>query len=380
MKISYSNQGFGFNQVFLTSPSYGLPAGQLSNGIPYSPAALTATNFDPGAYPNVGQLNSPPNFIVPNNGRPPRFVQTTVGIEREIANNLSVNASFIDNRGVWLEFRRADEYYKRTHSVDPLNEIRFERYQSDRLQPADAADLFCRRGGKRLHSSVRHLPVGSHPGSGITAVPAIRWHWRLLRARWQLVVRRASNQGHQAAQQRICRAASVTPGRRIWEQSPALELIPRRCRFRIHPSRPRAQKSYVAIDQPQMLNFYFNYEVPRFSFSQNGWKRAVLTGWTTDGIFHYQSGFPMQTPNSTSTLTSVTFRQWSLGESCSGPEALPAQPQRPQREPSHHVLPQPRRVGKPGRPEPTRPPSRTTGITAARDIPANSWALARSSR
>jgi len=47
--------------------------------------------------------------------------------------------------------------------------------------------------------------------------------------------------------------------------------------------------------------------VPRFSFSQSGWKRAVLSGWTTDGIFHYQSGFPLQTPNSTSTLTSVTF-------------------------------------------------------------------------
>src|SRR6202035_1634109 len=48
----YSNQGFGFNQAFLNSPSYGIPAGQLSNGIPYSPAAITATNFDPGAYPN----------------------------------------------------------------------------------------------------------------------------------------------------------------------------------------------------------------------------------------------------------------------------------------------------------------------------------------
>src|ERR1700739_4706132 len=84
----YSTQGFGFNQVFLTSPSFGITAGQLSNGIPYSGAALTATDFDPGAYPNVGQLNSPPSYIVPNNGRPPRFLQSTIGIERELANNL----------------------------------------------------------------------------------------------------------------------------------------------------------------------------------------------------------------------------------------------------------------------------------------------------
>ena len=59
---------------------------------------------------------------------------------------------------------------------------------------------------------------------------------------------------------------------------------------------PKSQKSYLAIDQPQMLNFYFNYEVPRFGFAQSGWKAALFAGWTTDGIFHYQSGFPMQTP------------------------------------------------------------------------------------
>ena len=70
---------------------------------------------------------------------------------------------------------------------------------------------------------------------------------------------------------------------------------------------PKSQKSYLAIDLPQMLNFYFNYEVPRFGFAQSGWKAALFAGWTIDGIFHYQSGFPMQTPGSTSTLTSVTF-------------------------------------------------------------------------
>src|SRR6202140_2521821 len=102
-EINYSNQGFGFNQVTLNSSSYGLPAGQFSNGIPYSAAALTAVNFDPGAYPNIGQTNSPPNFTVPNNGRPARFVQLTIGFEREIAKDLSVEANFIDNRGVWLE-------------------------------------------------------------------------------------------------------------------------------------------------------------------------------------------------------------------------------------------------------------------------------------
>jgi hypothetical protein len=57
-EIGYSNQGFGFNQVTINSPSYGIAAGQFSNGIPYTAAALTATNFDPGAYPNVGSIST----------------------------------------------------------------------------------------------------------------------------------------------------------------------------------------------------------------------------------------------------------------------------------------------------------------------------------
>jgi len=102
-EINYNNQGFGFNQVNLTSPSYGIAAGQFSNGVPYSAAALTATNFDPGAFPNPGQTNSPPNFIIPNNGKPARFTQSTIGVQRELLKDLSVEASFIDMQGVWLE-------------------------------------------------------------------------------------------------------------------------------------------------------------------------------------------------------------------------------------------------------------------------------------
>src|SRR5580704_6250313 len=56
-----------------------------------------------------------------------------------------------------------------------------------------------------------------------------------------------------------------------------------------------------------MLNFYFNYEVPAFRFAQSGWKGALLAGRTTDGIFHYQSSFPNQTPGASSNLTSATF-------------------------------------------------------------------------
>jgi hypothetical protein len=167
----YSNQGFGFNQVFLTSPSYDLPAGQLSNGIPFSPAAITATNFDPGAFPNLGSTNSPPNFIVSNNGRPPRFLQSTIGVERQIINNLSVNVSFIDDRGVWLN---SDNLTNTTNELTPAKlsaDGRFGRYQPKRLQhPHRVAAISAIRGRRPW---LAKLPYPTFP-SGNSLAQSLR--------------------------------------------------------------------------------------------------------------------------------------------------------------------------------------------------------------
>jgi Carboxypeptidase regulatory-like domain len=304
----YSNQGFGFNQVFLTSPSYGIAAGQLSNGIPYSPAAITATHYDPGAYPNIGQLNSPPNFIVPNNGRPPRFQQTTFGIERAIENNLTVNISFIDNRGVWLN---SDGLTNTTNELTPS--ILSKKYGLDVTNANDFNLLTQPISSPAVAARGFTAPYSTFP-SGATLAQALRpfpqfgnigdyyehngnWWYDALQIK---VTKRLSNGlsgglGYSWSKNlgtvNATNQPTFTTGAVIQDAS-----LP-----------PKSQKSYESIDEPQMLNFYFQYEVPRFSFAQSGWRRLLLSGWTTDGIFHYQSGFPIQTPNSTSTLASVTF-------------------------------------------------------------------------
>jgi Carboxypeptidase regulatory-like domain/TonB dependent receptor len=304
----YSNQGFGFNQVFLTSPSYGIAAGQLSNGIPYTPAAITATHFDPGAYPNIGQLNSPPNFIVPNNGRPPRFQQTTFGIERAIENNLTVNVSFIDNRGVWLN---SDGLTNTTNELTPSALLK--KYGLDVTNANDFNLLTQPISSPSVAAKGFTAPYSTFP-TGATLAQALRpfpqfgnigdyyehdgnWWYDALQIK---VTKRLSNGlsgglGYSWSKNlgtvNATNQPTFTTGAVI--QDPSLP--------------PKSAKSYESIDEPLMLNFYFNYEVPRFSFAQSGWKRLLFSGWTTDGIFHYQSGFPIQTPNSTSTLASVTF-------------------------------------------------------------------------
>jgi hypothetical protein len=302
----YSNQGFGFNQVTMNSPSYGIAAGQLSGGIPYSPATLTATNFDPGAYPNVGQTNSPPPFIVPNNGRVPRFAQSTVGIEREIANNLTVNANFINIRGVWMN---SDGLTNTINELTPA--ILSKKYGLNVTNPSDlnlltqpiSSAAVAARGFTKPYST---FPSGASLAQALRPFPQFGgindmyehsgdWWYDALQIK---VTKRLSNGlsgglGYSWSKNLGTVSSTGTYTTAIPIQDPSLP--------------PKSQKSLVAIDQPQMLNFYFNYEVPRFSFSQNGWRRLLLSGWTTDGIFHYQSGFPIQTPVSTSPLTSATF-------------------------------------------------------------------------
>jgi hypothetical protein len=303
-EINYSNQGFGFNTVTMNSPSYGIAAGQFSNGIPYSAAALTATNFDPGAYPNVGQLNSPPPFTAPNNGRPARFVQTSIGFEREILKDLSVEASFIDNRGVWLESDGLRGYNQLPPSVlaklgfDVTNPSDFNLLTQPISSPSVAARGFTK-------------PYASFP-SGATLAQALRPFPQFSSVNDQY--ERDGNTWYDALQVKVTkRLGNGLSGGLGYAWSKDLGTVSSTGTYTASipiqdPTLPpKSQKSYLAIDEPQMLNFYFNYEVPRFSFAQSGWKRALLTGWTTDGIFHYQSGFPMQTPGSTSTLTSVTF-------------------------------------------------------------------------
>ncbi|HEY2471452.1 MAG TPA: TonB-dependent receptor [Terracidiphilus sp.] len=303
-EIIYNNQGFGFNNVTINSPSYGIAAGQFSNGVPYSPSALTATNFDPGAYPNIGQLNSPPAFTDPHTGHPPRFIQTTIGVEREIAKDLSVEASFIDNRGVWLESDGLRGYNQlpasdiAKHGLDVTNPSDFNLL----TQPISSASVAARGftapystfpSGASLAQAVRPFPQfasvsDQYERDGNTWYNALQ-----IKVTKRLRNGLSGGLGYSWSKDLGTVSSTGTYTTAIPIQDPTLP--------------PKSQKSYLAIDQPQMLNFYFNYEVPRFGFAQSGWKRAVFAGWTTDGIFHYQSGFPIQTPGSTSTLTSVTF-------------------------------------------------------------------------
>ena len=312
-EINYSNQGFGFNQAFLNSPSYGLSAGQFSNGIPYTAAELTATNFNPGAYPGPGSIQSPPNYSAEyNGGRPARFFQTTVGIEREIMRNLSVEASFIDNRGVWLE----------SDGLKVINQLPVSviaQHGLDVTNPTDQALLTSPISSPAVTARGFTAPYAGFP-SGQTLAQALRPYPQFGNIGDQY--ERDGNQWYDALQVKVTKRISSGLSAGLgYSWSKDLGTVSSTGTYTTaipiqDPTlKPTSQKTFLAIDQPQMLNFNFDYVLPKFGFSHSGWKAALLSGWTTDGIFHYQSGFPMQVPNSQTgfQLSSVTFTSSNNG-------------------------------------------------------------------
>jgi hypothetical protein len=316
-EINYSNQGFGFNQVTLNSPSYGIAAGQFSNGIPYTAAALTATNFDPGFYPNAGQLNSPPNFTVPNNGKPARFVQSTVGVQRELLKDLSVEASFIDMQGVWLEsdglrvINQLPISVIAKHGLDVTNPADFALLTQPISSPSVAARGFTAPystfpSGATLAQALRPFPQFSNIGDQYER-DGNTWY-DALQVKVNKRISRGLSGGLGYSWSKDLGTVDAPSSTAMAPSNEGHQATYTTATFIQDPTRsPKSQKSLLSIDQTQMLNFYFNYEMPRFGFAQSGWKAALFSGWTTDGIFHYQTGFPITTPCSSSTLNSVTF-------------------------------------------------------------------------
>ena len=87
-------------------------------------------SLNPGIRPNPGQVDSPPYWLDPNGGRPPRINQWSLGMQREITQNLVVEASYIGNRGVWLQ----------ATSLNDLNAVTPESLKTQGIDFSNASD------------------------------------------------------------------------------------------------------------------------------------------------------------------------------------------------------------------------------------------------
>lgn len=116
------------------SLGYGLPpaTGAFENN-PYP--NVTWPNFDPGKQPilTAGLLPpSSPNTIFNPSARPPRTLQWSAGVQRELLKDLVLDVSYVANRGVWWSAQGLD-----TYQCNCLNDQILARYGLSRNNQAD---------------------------------------------------------------------------------------------------------------------------------------------------------------------------------------------------------------------------------------------------
>ena len=101
------------NYYTFNSTGYGISPSP--NGFPTTNPFPNVTwpNYDPGRLPipTAGQLPpSSPNTIFSPSARPPRTLQWSIGIQRELQKNIVVEATYVGNRGVWWSAEGLDQY------------------------------------------------------------------------------------------------------------------------------------------------------------------------------------------------------------------------------------------------------------------------------
>ncbi|HET6219479.1 MAG TPA: TonB-dependent receptor [Acidobacteriaceae bacterium] len=296
--------GFNWNTVTYNAPGFGLSAAQLSSGVKYSLSQLYDTNFDPGIYPVAGQLNNLPPWNYRTMGKPPRTVQTNVGMQHALSQNMSFEAAYVGVRGSWFE---ADDML----SPDQLDQSRLGLFGLNLANADDRALLASPISSQAVVARGFTAPYAGFPSSASLA-QALRPFPQFS----SVTVNSAmiGNYWYDSLQVKVVRRMS----RGLWAQASYTwskdlgtvngdggtgSAVP----IAQANLSPKSYKTYVGLDTPQILSVSYRWEIPTFGFANNHWKSLLLNGWTTDAILIYQSGALIQVPNAQNGLTGVTF-------------------------------------------------------------------------
>jgi hypothetical protein len=295
--------GVGYNLLNFPSPTFGIPATTLNQGLSYSPSALTTASLAPGLYSNAaGTPSSAPFFIDPNAGRAPRILQWSFGLQRQVTKDIVVESNFVGNRGAWLNNSTFDG------GLNTVNPSTFAKYGIDPTTAAGQATLAATLGSAAGKASGVPLPYPTFPLTQ-TVLQALKpfpqnsnnetiygaplgdsWYDSL-----QTKVTKRTSYGLSFQSAFTWSKAESTPANGTGN-------IFNRGIF----------KSITSSNQPLIFNTGFTYQVQKYPFlPKNRFLQAAIADWNVGGLLQYSSGLPIATPSSPNT-TYQEFGQSTL--------------------------------------------------------------------
>jgi hypothetical protein len=267
-----------------------LGQGVTINGAPLTAAQVAWPNFSPGFYPIGGVVPSAgPQYYDQNAGRPARQYQWSLSVQREVARNLVVQASYIGNHGIWwptyVGGGALANYNYLSSAILGQNGLSLSN-------PADLATLLAPIGSAGAGRFQNRLPFANFPLTSsvaqslrpfpqfttlslVNAPLGDSWYQSL-----QLTANKRFSNGFQFD-------AGFT-----WSKS--LDTF---------GGTPDVQnrdlaKALSSLDQPLVTRAGFSYQVPKF-----GPKVVSLAvrDWMFNGFVYYASGLPLAPPTANAT-------------------------------------------------------------------------------
>jgi hypothetical protein len=285
----------GWNTLNFQSTAFGEAGAILRDGLRYNRDDLFVVRNDAGFRPSPGQIDNPSNWIHQDATHLPRTNQWSISMQREIARDLMVEAAYVGNRGsgfmannlMALNALSEERLASYGLSINNANDRALLRARLD--SPAAAARGFNKApypGYSMANTVAQSLrPFPQFQNIGISGAPLGESKYDSLQFKG---VKRYSHG--------LSFTATFT-----W-QNERTNMAPVNNVF----DNGTDQWAPSELSEPLITVLAFNYEVP--AFSENGFVRAVLSGWTVGGILRYASGLPIPVPTAQNQHNTLVFQ------------------------------------------------------------------------
>jgi hypothetical protein len=271
------------------NPIMTLGQGVVINGSPLTSAQVAWPNFSPGFYPIGGVVPSPgPQYYDPNAGRPARQYQWSLSVQREVAPNLVVQASYIGNRGIWWPTyvgSALTNYNYLSNSILAANGLSLSN-------PADLAILLSPIGQPGAKQFQNKLPFAGFPLTA-TVAQSLRPYPQFttialvnppLGDSWydalQLTANKRFSHGLQADF-----AFTWSKSEDTFQGTPDVQ------------NRALA-KGISSLDQPLVMRVGLTYTLPKWGPKAVSW---AVRDWMVNAFAYYASGIPLAAPTTNTT-------------------------------------------------------------------------------
>jgi hypothetical protein len=301
----------GYNQISFVAPGFGTPAATFAQGLPYTQAQLYPTTLNAGIVPFTGQLNSPPYWIDPNGGRPPRINQWNLGLQYAITPDLVAEAAYVGNRGAWLQ----------ANNLTDINGLTTQKLASVGLNLSDPNTrslLTSTFASGKPQAAGFQLPYSTFPLTQ-TLAQALRPYPQF--SNIPVLWSPRGNDWYDSLQAKLTQRFRHGLSGQVaftWQK----ELTDAESTTVNDVYNLAVQKAISGSSIPLELAISFEYRAPILPVS-NRVLRAVARDWTLGGTLRYQSGLPILSPYATNNLGTLLPRSVGANITYANPTGQP---------------------------------------------------------